>query len=38
MANNAEQEKKKFPKRRKSKDNPYTIGYVAEGVIPSPKA
>lgn len=27
MANNAEQEKKKFPKRRKSKDNPYTIGY-----------
>lgn len=27
MANNAEHEKKKFPKRRKSKDNPYTIGY-----------
>lgn len=27
MANNAEQEKKRFPKRRKSKDNPYTIGY-----------
>ena len=27
MANNTEREKKKFPKRRKSKDNPYTIGY-----------
>lgn len=27
MANNTEHEKKRFPKRRKSKDNPYTIGY-----------
>lgn len=27
MADNIEQEKIKFPKRRKSKDNPYTIGY-----------
>lgn len=27
MADNTEKEKNRFPKRRKSKDNPYTIGY-----------
>ncbi|MPM97014.1 hypothetical protein SDC9_144185 [bioreactor metagenome] len=27
MANNLDQDQIRFPKRRKSKDNPYTIGY-----------